>query len=428
MERAMDNDPLAPLARLRAATGRRAAAHLRRRLRPRAEDHDGLLDLASNDYLGLSRDPRLVAGAVAAVREWGAGSTGSRLVTGTTELHARLDERLAAFAGTPAGLVFSSGYLANLAAVAALSGPGSLVVSDHGNHASLIDACRLSRARVVVAPHRDVAAVERALAARDETVAVVVTDAVFSVEGDLAPLADLHLAARRHGALLVIDEAHALGVVGPGGRGAAAAAGIDGEPDVVVTATLSKALAAQGGAVIGAAEVIDTLVDTARPFIFDTGLAPASAGAALAALDVLAAEPALPARARDRATRIWGRADEVGLRTSPPAAAVVPVVLGEPRDALRAAEICAAHGVRVGCFRPPSVPPGQACLRITAPASLTDADLAVLGKALGQIADDIAPYTQYTPRASYAPYTPDARSVPPEAGAGRERDEREERP
>jgi 8-amino-7-oxononanoate synthase len=382
-----------PLARLRAAADRRAADHLRRRLRPRAEDHDGLLDLASNDYLGLSRDPRLIDGAVRAARAWGAGSTGSRLVTGTTELHARLDDRLAAFAGTPAGLVFSSGYLANLAAVTALSGPGSLVISDRGNHASIIDGCRLSRARIVVTPHRDVAAVERALAARAEEAAVVVTDAVFSVEGDLAPLADLHHVVRTHGALLVIDEAHALGVVGPHGRGAAAAAGIAGEPDVVLTVTLSKSLAAQGGAVLGAPEVIDTLVDVGRPFIFDTGLAPAGAGAALAALDVLAAEPALPGRARDTAMRIWGRADELGLRTTVPAAAVVAVVLGDPRDALRAAEICAAHGVRVGCFRPPSVPAGRACLRITAPASLTEADLAVVGKALGQIADEFAPYS-----------------------------------
>jgi 8-amino-7-oxononanoate synthase len=381
-----------PLERLRAATDRRAAADLRRRLRPRSADHDGLLDLASNDYLGLSRDPRLIDGAVRAARRWGTGATGSRLVTGTTELHAELDARLAAFAGTAAGLVFSSGYMANLAAVATLSGPGSLVVSDQGNHASIIDACRLSRARVAVTPHRDVVAVERALAARDEPAAVVVTDAVFSVDGDLAPLAELHRAARRHGALLIVDEAHALGVVGPSGRGAAAAAGIAGEPDVVLTLTLSKSLAAQGGAVLGAPEVRDTLVDTGRPFIFDTGLAPASAGAALAALDVLAAEPGLPARARDRARRIAELAGGLGLDATPPAAAVVAVVAGDPGAALRAAEICAEHGVRVGCFRPPSVPHGRACLRITAQASLTDADLAVLGKALGEVAGEIAPY------------------------------------
>lgn len=402
-----------PLARLRAANDRRAAAHLRRRLRPRTADHDGLLDLASNDYLGLSRDPRLIEGAVRAAREWGAGSTGSRLVTGTTELHARLDERLAAFAGTPAGLVFSSGYLANLAAVVTLSGPGSLIVSDRGNHASIIDACRLSRTKVVVTPHRDVAAVERALAAGAEAAhtQLVVTDAVFSVEGDLAPLAELHRAARRHGALLVVDEAHALGVLGPNGGGAAAAAGIAGEPDVVLTATLSKSLGAQGGAVLGAREVIDTLVDSGRPFIFDTGLAPASVGAALAGLDVLATDPALPAKAREYATRIWRLAGELGLRATRPAAAVVAVVLGDPQDALRAAEICAAHGIRVGCFRPPSVPAGRACLRITAPASLTDADLAVLSKALGQVADERTPYPH---------------SVTPEQ-TGRERTEPSER-
>jgi 8-amino-7-oxononanoate synthase len=229
-----------PLARLRAATERRAAAGLRRRLRPRSADHDGLLDLASNDYLGLSRDPRVIDGAVRATRHWGTGSTGSRLVTGTTELHAELDDRLAAFVGAPAGLVFSSGYLANLAAVSALSGPGSLVVSDQVNHASIIDACRLSRARVAVAPHRDVAAVERALAGRAEEAAVVVTDAVFSVDGDLAPLAELHAIVRRHGALLVVDEAHAFGVVGGRGRGAAHSAGLAGRPDVVCTVTLSK--------------------------------------------------------------------------------------------------------------------------------------------------------------------------------------------
>src|SRR5918992_897985 len=381
-----------PLARLRAAADRRTAAHLRRRLRPRSAGHDGMLDLASNDYLGLSRDPRLIDGAVRAVRQWGTGATGSRLVTGTTELHAELDDRLAAFIGAPTGLVFSSGYLANLAAVATLSGPGALVVSDQGNHASIIDACRLSRARVAVTPHRDVAAVERALAARDEPAAVVVTDAVFSVDGDLAPLAELHRVVRRHGALLVVDEAHALGVVGPSGRGAAAAAGIAGEPDVVLTLTLSKSLAAQGGAVLGAPEVVDTLVDTGRPFIFDTGLAPASVGAVLAALDVLAADPGLPARARDRAVRISDLASGLGLRTQPPAAAVVAVVLGDPRAALRAAEICAEHGVRVGCFRPPSVPQGRACLRIPATASLTDDDLTVLDKALGDVADEIPPY------------------------------------
>ncbi|SPT58517.1 MULTISPECIES: 8-amino-7-oxononanoate synthase [Actinomadura] len=374
-----------PLARLRDAAARRAEAGLRRTLRPRPRP-DGLTDLASNDYLGLAGDPRLAEGAAAAARAWGTGSTGSRLVTGTTELHAELDRRLAAFTGSAAGLVFSSGFLANLGAVTALAGPGTLVLSDQVNHASIVDACRLSRARVVIVPHRDTAAVEQALAEREEDDALVVTDAVFSVDGDLAPLAALHAAVRAHGALLVIDEAHALGVVGDGGRGAAHAAGLAGEPDVVLTLTLSKSLGSQGGAVLGAPEVIDTLVDTGRSFIFDTGLNPPAAGAALAALDVLESEPGLPGRARDRAVRLAELAAGSGLETTDPAAAVVPVFLGEPQAAVRAAAICAEHGLRVGCFRPPSVPKGRACLRLTARATLGEADLTRLRAALAEVA------------------------------------------
>ncbi|WP_433467700.1 8-amino-7-oxononanoate synthase [Spirillospora sp. CA-128828] len=372
-----------PLARLRHAAALRAEAGLRRTLRPRP---DGLTDLASNDYLGLAGDPRLVEGAVAAARAWGTGSTGSRLVTGTTGLHAELDRRLAAFTGSAAGLVFSSGFLANLGAVTALAGPGTLVLSDQVNHASIVDACRLSRARVVIVPHRDTAAVEQALAEREEDHALIVTDAVFSVDGDLAPLRALHAAARAHGALLVIDEAHALGVVGDHGRGAAHAAGLAGEPDVVLTLTLSKSLASQGGAVLGAPEVIETLVDTGRSFIFDTGLNPPAAGAALAALEILESDPELPGRARERALRLANLAAGSGLETTDPAAAVVPVFLGEPHAAVRAAEICAEHGLRVGCFRPPSVPKGRACLRLTARATLDESDLTRLRAALAEVA------------------------------------------
>ena len=221
---------------------------------------DGIVDLASNDYLGLSGDERLAEAAAAAARRWGTGSTGSRLVTGTTELHTELEHELAAFSGAAAALVFSSGYLANLAVITALAqalgtgraGPGVLIVSDAANHASLIDACRLARARVVVTPHADPRAVEQALARRTEPAAIVVSDTVFSVTGDQAPVAELHRAARAHQALLVLDEAHAFGVLGPGGRGVAAAAGIAGDPHVVRTLTLSKSLAGQGGAVTGA--------------------------------------------------------------------------------------------------------------------------------------------------------------------------------
>lgn len=364
-----------PLHRLHGATAAREAAGLRRRLRARTPA-ESLVDLASNDYLGLARDPRVTAAAAEAALIWGAGSTGSRLVTGSTELHGQLEVALASFTGAPAALVFSSGYLANLGAIAALAGPDVLVVSDAANHASVIDACRLSRSRICVTPHCDVAAVEAALAGRSEEHALVVTDAVFSVDGDLAPIEALHVVTRRHGALLVVDEAHSLGVVGPGGRGAVAAAGLSGAPDVVRTVTLSKALGGQGGAVLGAPEVIVTLVDTARAFIFDTGLAPAAAGAALAALQVLGAEPQLAEQARDRAGELSRAATAAGLAASAPAAAVVAVALGAPEQAVRAAQTCRDHGVKVGCFRSPSVPPGRSCLRLTARADLSADDVA----------------------------------------------------
>jgi 8-amino-7-oxononanoate synthase len=378
-----------PLDRLRQLATARAAAGLRRELRPRAADDD-LLDLASNDYLGLARDPRVTSAAAQAALRWGAGSTGSRLVTGSTDLHTRLEADLADFVGAQAGLVFSSGYLANLGAVTALAGAGSLVVSDAQNHASLVDACRLARGDVVVTAHRDVAAVDRALAGRRTGPAVVVTDAVFSVDGDLAPLAELHRTTRTHGALLVVDEAHGLGVVGPDGRGAAAAAGIAGEPDVVLTLTLSKSLGAQGGAVLGNPVVVDHLVNTARAFIFDTGLAPSSAAAASAALDVLRSEPGLAAAVRARARGLAAALAAVGLPVTEPTGAVVSVLVGDPGRAFEAAARLRADGIRVGCFRPPSVPDGVSRLRLTARADLTDAQVSLAVQAVRAVLADPA--------------------------------------
>lgn len=357
----------------------RRTAGLQRVLRPRSA-LEPVIDLASNDYLGLSRDPRVVDGAIQATRTWGAGSTGSRLVTGSTELHAQLEDELAAFCGAAAALVFSSGYTANLGALTALSGPGALVVSDAASHASLVDACRLSRARIVVTPRADVAAVAAALASRSERRALVVTDSVVSVDGGLAPLAQLHAVCRQHDAVLLADEAHGFGVCGPGGRGAVAGLGLAGEPDVVVTMSLSKSLGSQGGAVLGSRVVIDHLVNTARSFIFDTGLAPPAAGAALAALQVLQSEPALPARVRAAAAAL-ATAAGVG----PPTAAVVSVVLGEPQGAVEAAAECLRRGVRVGCLRPPSVAAGTCRLRLTAHAVLTDSDLARVAQVLTEV-------------------------------------------
>ncbi|MCI4676022.1 8-amino-7-oxononanoate synthase [Candidatus Mycolicibacterium alkanivorans] len=361
---------LSPLAWLDAVERQRRQAGLRRSLRARpAVGTD--LDLASNDYLGLSRHPAVIEGAVTALRTWGAGSTGSRLVTGNTELHEQFESVLADFVGAETGLVFSSGYTANLGAVAALSGPGSLLVSDALSHASLVDGCRLSRARVVVTPHNDVDAVEAALAGRTEERALVVTDSVFSTDGALAPLRQLHEVCRRHRALLLVDEAHGLGVRGVGGRGLLHEAGLAGAPDIVVTTTLSKSLGSQGGVVLGPAAVRDHLIDSARTFIFDTGLTPAAAGAAIAALDVLTAEPW-------RAEAVISRARELAAMCGVPdvpESAVVSVVLGDPEVAVAAAAACLDAGVRVGCFRPPTVPTGTSRLRLTARASLTDDEM-----------------------------------------------------
>ncbi|GEC18541.1 8-amino-7-oxononanoate synthase [Pseudonocardia hydrocarbonoxydans] len=366
-----------PLAWLDAHAAARRAAGLRRELTPRAAGDPGI-DLAGNDYLGLCTDPRVVDGGVEALRTWGAGSTGSRLVTGTTALHAELERELAAFCGAESALVFSSGYAANLGALTALSGPGALIVSDVANHASLVDACRLSRARIVVADGP--AAVDAALAQRTETRALVVTDSVNSVDGGLAPLRELHAISRSREALLVVDEAHGLGVCGPGGRGLLAGVGLAGADDVVATVTLSKALGSQGGAVLGPAAVTAHLVDSARSFIFDTGLAPACVGSALAALRVLAATPSLPAAVLRAAADLAAAAG-----VPAPASSVVSVVLGEPARALAAARRCAELGVRVGCFRPPSVPEGTSRLRLTARATLTADDLAHVRRVFAEV-------------------------------------------
>ncbi|MFN8071023.1 MAG: 8-amino-7-oxononanoate synthase [Mycobacterium sp.] len=369
-----------PLAWLDTVEQQRRRAGLRRSLTPRGAVA-AEVDLASNDYLGLARHPEVIEAGVRALRTWGAGSTGSRLVTGNTELHEEFEAELAGFVGAATALAFSSGYTANLGAVTSLSGPGSLVVSDAAAHASLVDACRLSRARVVVSPHLDVAAVDAALGVRDEERALVVTDSVFSTDGALAPLRELNEVCRTHGALLLVDEAHGLGIRGAGGRGLLHELGLAGAPDVVMTTTLSKALGSQGGVVLGSEAVRDHLIDAARPFIFDTGLAPAAVGAALEALRVLADEPWRPEAVHAHAAYL---ADVCGV-TQSPQSAVVSVILGDPERAVAAAAACLDGGVRVGCFRPPTVPPGTSRLRLTARASLSADDLDLAGEVIAAV-------------------------------------------
>jgi 8-amino-7-oxononanoate synthase len=370
---------VSPLAWLEAVERQRREAGLRRSLRPRPPVATEL-DLASNDYLGLSQHPGVIDGGVQALRMWGAGSTGSRLVTGDTELHQQFESELAEFVGAASGLLFSSGYTANLGAVVGLSGPGSLLVSDAYSHASLVDACRLSRARVVVTPHRDLGAVDAALGSRGEERAVVITDSVFSADGALAPLRELHDVCRRHRALLIVDEAHGLGVRG-GGRGLLHEVGLAGAPDVVMTTTLSKALGSQGGMVLGPEQVRAHLIDAARPFIFDTGLAPAAVGAARAALDILRAEAWRPNAVLRHARTLAGICEVPEV----PQSAVVSVILGDPEVALAAATACLDAGVKVGCFRPPTVPAGTSRLRLTARASLDAAELEIARRVLTDV-------------------------------------------
>lgn len=366
------------LAWLADAAAVREERGLTRRLVP--TEPRALTDLAGNDYLALRSDSRVIAGAVAAAEEYGAGAGASRLVSGTLRIHADLEDALAVHTGAPSALVLSTGYHANLAAITALTDADTLIVSDAHAHASLIDGCRLSRARVAVARHNDVAHVRELVESRSEQRAVIVVESIYSVLGDAAPVAELVALADRTGAVLLVDEAHALGVAGDHGAGLVAAAGYAAHPLVVRTLTLSKSLGSQGGAVLGHPAVREQLVNAARPFIFDTGLAPAAAGAALSALDILAREPELPGRVRSVAATLAGSCG-----VDVPAGAVMSVPMPGPTEALAGVSAAAEHGIRVGCFRPPSTPDGSSRLRITARADLTGAALELARRVLAEV-------------------------------------------
>ncbi len=345
----------------------RERAGLQRSLVPRGPDDD-VVDLAGNDYLGLARHPEVSEAAAAAVKEWGVGAGASRLVTGSTRLHLDLESELADFLGQPAALVFSTGYHANLSVVSALADRESLVVSDTHVHASLVDAARLSRAGIEVVPHHGVDEVAAALGGRPAGQrALVLVESVYSVLGDAAPLVALAAACADHDALLVVDEAHGLGVAGAGGHGLVKELGLNGHPHVVVTATLSKSLGAQGGVVLGSPALVDHLVNRARPFIFDTGLAPAAAAGALAALRHLRSHPGL---AEIATARIHALAALLGQPA--PCGAVLSVPMPSPQAGVAARDAALVRGVRVGCFRPPSTPDGVSRLRVTASAGVSE--------------------------------------------------------
>ena len=340
------------------------------------------LSFCSNDYLGLAEHPALpIAATEAALRE-GFGASASRLVSGDFPTHRRLEEALARFFGRPAALVFPSGYQTNIGVLTALAGPDDVIVSDALNHASIIDGCRLSRARVAVYPHGDADLAARHLAeSRGARRRLLVTESLFSMNGDSAPLESLAAAAKAHDALLIVDEAHAVGVLGPQGRGLCAAAGV--EPEVLI-GTLGKALAAAGGFVTSSRVLRDLLVNRARSFIFTTALPPPVAAAALAALEIVAGPEGERRRAILRAHASSLAPRLAALQRSRPGVGDVETVAGSPihpfivgtdAAALDLSAALANRRLFVPAIRPPTVPVGTARLRITLSASHTSADL-----------------------------------------------------
>jgi len=354
-----------------------------------------VLLLCSNNYLGLADRIDVREAAADAALRWGAGAGASRLISGNMEPHRQLEERLAAFKGYESALLFGSGYLANAGTVAALADQGEVIFSDELNHASIVDGCRLSRAETFVYRHGDLEHLAWALYHVRGRPALIVTDGVFSMDGDLAPIPELLELARRHGARLMVDEAHATGAIGPGGRGSVAAAGLSGEVDVVV-GTLGKALGSYGAYVCADAEIVDFLVNSARPFIFSTAPPPPAVAAAVAALDILEAEPELVAQLQANAGRLRNALGAEGLGVGAGGSQIVPVHLGEAAVAMDLCEAALKRGVFAQGIRPPTVPEGSCRLRCTVMATHTAAELAGAARQIGAAARDIglAPTSQ----------------------------------
>jgi 8-amino-7-oxononanoate synthase len=351
------------------------------------DGHDVLL-LCSNNYLGLADRSEVREAAAEAALRWGAGAGASRLISGNMEPHRHLEQRLAAFKGYEAALLFGSGYLANTGLVAALAGKGEVVFSDELNHASIVDGCRLSRAETFVYRHGDLEHLAWALYHQRGKPALIVTDGVFSMDGDVAPLPELLELARRHGARLMVDEAHATGAIGRGGRGSVSAAGLSGEVDVVV-GTLGKALGSYGAYACANTETVDFLVNTARPFIFSTAPPPPAVGAALAALELLEAEPGLVERLQANAATLRGALAGEGLGVDAAKSQVVPVHVGEAEATMDFCEAALRRGVFAQGIRPPTVPEGSCRLRCTVMATHTPEDLTRAARRIGAAAREV---------------------------------------
>lgn len=345
-----------------------------------------VLLLCSNNYLGLANHPRVREAAADAAMRWGVGAGASRLVSGTMTIHGRLEERLAAFKGSQACLLFGSGYLANMGVIGALAGRGDTVFSDELNHASIVDGCRLSRAEVVVYRHGDAEHLDWSLRRQGGREGrLIVTESVFSMDGDLAPLPEIAELAGVHGARLVVDEAHATGNLGPGGRGAVAEAGLEDEVDVVI-GTLGKALGSYGAYACASQEMVRYLINTARSLIFSTAPPPPAVAGALAALDLLQERPHRVQRLRSNARVLRRGLAAEGFPVADLEMPIVPLIVGEERAAMRLCQEAIEHGVFAQAIRPPTVAAGTSRLRLTAMASHTASELRMAAHVFGEAA------------------------------------------
>jgi len=342
-----------------------------------------LVNFGSNDYLNLSADPRLAHAAAEAAHREGVGSGASPLICGHATAHAELEHSLAEFEGTEAALVFPSGFAANSGSIAALAGPGDLVLADRKSHASLLDGCRLSRADYRIFPHNDAERLDGLLArATQVRRRLVVVDSLFSMDGDLAPLANLVDVCQRRNAMLLVDEAHATGVFGHHGRGVSELAGVENRISVRI-GTLSKALGCAGGFVVGSQPLIDWLVNRARSYVFSTAMPAPIAAAASAALAIVRSEPEPRRRLLNRAATLRHRLEELGWDVGGSASQIIPILVGEPEKAIALAARLLEQGLFVPAVRPPTVPEGESCLRISLTTGHDDTMIDRLLEALG---------------------------------------------
>lgn len=344
-----------------------------------------LIDFSSNDYLALGRHPGIAAAMAGSAEHWGAGSGASHLVSGHGLEHARLESELAEFTGRERALLFSTGYMANLAIIAALAGRGEHVLLDRLSHASLIDAGLLSGARFRRYAHADAGAAERALAQSAARAAVVATDGVFSMDGDIAPLQGLAQASRTHHAWLVVDDAHGLGVIGNTGRGSLEQLGLSSDDVPVLMGTLGKAFGSFGAFVAGSSELIEFLIQKARPYIYTTALPQPVAAATRASLRIAQRESWRRQRVMALVERFRAAARQLGVPVMSSGTPIQPVMLGSSSAALRAQQELSDSGFWVVAIRPPTVPRGSARLRVTLSAAHTDSQVDSLVEALARI-------------------------------------------